>query len=162
MNIDDLNKQQLQALVHRLAWNDGFGCHTRAGFEQMIWPEIVGRARWIVYFDVDGVHALNESFGSYEPVNAMIRQVLSSVRSTDVVAGQLYSGDEFLVCLCDSDERAALDPQGLVDRLTAELAKHNLTAIFAIVPVTSQDLISNVKPAADRVLELKKQRGVTR
>src|SRR5690242_20388054 len=90
---------QQEELIHKLAWNDGFGCHTRAGFEHMVWPEIASKARWIVYFDVNGMHALNETFGSYEPVDAMIKQVLTSIRSTDYVAGQWKSGDEFLICL---------------------------------------------------------------
>jgi hypothetical protein len=160
--IDDLsalNKQELQLLVTSMAWNDAMGCHTRAGFEKWIWPKIYSRARAIVYFDVDGVHALNQQSGTYDVFDGMIKQTLSSLRSTDIVAGQWKSGDEFLVCLVETEGRQVIDPHGLVERLTAELAKHGLTATFAIAPVISSLLQENVKPAADQVLEVKKARG---
>jgi hypothetical protein len=148
-----------QELIHRLAWNDAFGCHTRAGFENMIWMEIYHRARWIVFFDVDGVHALNNASGSYAVFDAKIKKVLTSVRSTDIVAGQWHSGDEFLLCMVESPDRATLDPQGLVRRLTELLAAQDLTAVFAVVPVTSPILVENVNPAADEVLARKRARG---
>lgn len=154
----DLNLSELQELVYALAWNDGFGCYTRAGFEKLIWPQIKDRARWIVYFDIDGMHALNERFGSYEPVDAMIKQVLAIVRTTDYVAGQWKSGDEFLVCIAEDDSRDQLsDPQGMAERLMAELKKQGLSATFAIVPVISEQLFQNVKPAVDKVYAAKKQ-----
>ena len=153
---------QKDDLIHRLAWNDGFGCHTRKGFEHVVWPDMAARARWIVYFDIDGMHALNEKFGSYEPVDRMIRQVLAAVRSSDFVAGQWKSGDEFLICLTENQAHNPLDPEGLVRRLTEEFAKVGMSATFAIVPVKSTDLQENVQPAVDRVYELKKSRGVSR
>jgi GGDEF domain-containing protein len=159
------NKQtitRLQDLVYRLAWNESFGCHTRNGFEHMIWPTIAHKAKWLIYFDLDNIHALNEAFGGYGPVDAMVKQVLATVRASDYVAGQFKSGDEFLVCLTESDERPTLDPEGFVKRLTAEFAKHNLTATFAIVPVKSLDLLENVQPAVDQVYAAKKARGVSR
>jgi GGDEF domain-containing protein len=153
---------QQQELIHKLAWDASYGCYTRAGFEHMIWPEIAHKARHIVYFDVDGVHAINEKFGSYDAFNAMIKQVVSTVRSTDIVAGRWNSGDELLVCMVESPDRKDLDPAGLVKRLTHELAKHGLTATFATQPVKSSILHENVKPAADEVLAAKKARGVGR
>lgn len=153
---------QQQELIHQLAWNDAFGCYNRKGFEKMRWPEIAAEARWIIYFDIDGMHALNEAHGGYEPVDAMIRQVLSSVRSTDYVAAQWKSGDEFLICLKENDERAKLDPEGMVKRLTEEFAKLAISATFAIVPVKSTNLLENVQPAVDQVFAAKKARGVSR
>jgi GGDEF domain-containing protein len=153
---------QLLELNHRLGWNASFGCHNRNGFEHMIWPRIAQEARFIVYFDIDDMHGLNESFGGYGPVDAMIKQVLSALRATDYVAGQWKSGDEFLVCLTESKERPTQDPQGLVDRLTEQLARHGMSATFAIVPVKSLDLNENVQPAVDQVYTAKKARGVGR
>jgi hypothetical protein len=92
----------------------------------------------------------------------MIRQVLTSVRSTDIVAGQWKSGDEFLICLTENEKHNPLDPNGFVKRLTEEFAKVGMTATFAVVPVRSTDLLENVQPAVDKVYELKRQRGVTR
>jgi GGDEF domain-containing protein len=153
---------QQQELIHKLSWDSAYGCYTRAGFEHLIWPEIAHIAKHIVYFDVDNVHAINDKHGSYDPFNAMIKQVLSNVRSTDIVASRWNSGDELTVCMVESEDRKTLDPQGLVNRMTAELAKHGLTAIFVVVDVNSSILQDVVKPAADQVLELKKARGVDR
>jgi len=119
----DLSKFELQVLVEKLSWNDGFGCYTRAGFEKLVWPMIADQARWIIYFDVDGMHSLNESFGGYDRVDAMIKDVLHIVRSTDYVAGQWKSGDEFLVCMTENLARGPLDPEGLQERLIDALAK---------------------------------------
>jgi GGDEF domain-containing protein len=156
MNINELSKEQLHALVQALAINDGFGCYTRAGFEKYIWPQIATRAKWIIYFDVDGMHNLNEAYGGYEAVDAMLRQVLSVVRATDYVAGQWKSGDEFLIALIERDQNVPCDPQGMVDRLMDALRLQGLSATFAIVPVFSKDLAVNVKPAVDRVYLAKK------
>ena len=154
--------EESHQLIRTLAWNNAFGCFTRLGFENWIWPGIADQAKWIIYFDIDDVHAINARYGSYEPVDAMIRQVLTSVRSTDIVAGQWKSGDEFLICLTENDSHNPLDPAGLVNRLIGEFAKVGMTATFAVVQVKSTDLLENVQPAVDKVYELKKRRGVTR
>jgi len=168
------SKEELDELVRVLAWNDGFGCYTRAGFEKMIWPEIAERARYIIYFDIDDVHALNEKFGSYDPVDAMVKQALGTVRITDYVAGQWKSGDEFLVCLTEekqlafsdhgyaTDLREEIDPLAMVNRLEDALKRQGLSATFAVVPVISRDLRVTMKPAVDMVYQGKKQRGVGR
>jgi len=161
MNID-LDKDQLKQLVEKLSWNDGFGCYTRAGFEKMVWPVIFDRARWIIYFDIDGMHELNESFGGYEAVDAMVKRVLESVRASDFVAGQWKSGDEFLVCLTESDGRGEIDPQGLVSRLIRALKQHGMSATFAVVPVKAIDLAANVLPAVSEVYAAKKMKGDSR
>lgn len=155
-------KRELDSLVHTLAWNDAFGCFTRAGFEKMIWPEIADEARWIIYFDLDNVHALNEKYGGYDHVDAMVRNTLTILRLTDYVAGQWKSGDEFLICLTASDEeskgsqRESLNPQRMMERLMQELNKQGMSATFAIVPVISRDLATNMKPAIDQVYAGKK------
>jgi hypothetical protein len=163
MNNDLLrySKEKLMGLVTAMAWNDAMGCHTRAGFEKWIWPEIYPGARYLVYFDVDGVHQVNQQHGSYAAFDAMMKQVLNSVRTTDYVSCQYQSGDEYLICMVESAQRAVLDPEGLIQRLTEELARYGLTAIFTWGEVKSMSLIENVKPLADRVLELKAQRGVS-
>ena len=151
-------KTDLKKLVFELAWNEGFGCYTRQGFEKMIWPQIVHQATWIIYFDIDDMHALNAAAGSYEPVDAKVRQVLGIVRETDYAVGQWKSGDEFMICVTDTHKRERSNPVGLMYRLIAELKKHGMAATFAIVPVISGDLAANVQPAVQRVHELKKNR----
>jgi GGDEF domain-containing protein len=123
------------------------------------------KAKWIVYFDVDGVHQINMQHGTYEAFNSMMREVLRQVRQADIVASLYNSGDEFVVCLTEetsegkSDRRKAIDPDEVVKRLTEALAEQGLTAIFAVEPVKSLSLDENIKPAADRVLASKKARG---
>jgi len=168
MFIHEKSQQELQALVRTLAWNDAFGCYTRAGFEKLVWPEIADRARWIIYFDLDNIHVLNEMYGSYDPVDAMVMLGLSVLRWTDYVAGQVKSGDEFLVCMVDesltiNDPRTALDPERLKERLSNSLKLAGLSATFAIVPVISADLMTNLTPAIDQVYAAKNGRtGVRR
>jgi hypothetical protein len=157
--------EELNALIRALAWNDAFGCYSKAGFKKLIWPEIAEDARWIIYFDVNGVHEINELNNGYEAFDAMMRDVLSILRLTDYVAGQLNSGDEFLICLIEKkaqqpgELRQAIDPQAMMQRLIDELKKQGLTATFAIVPVVSMDLDINLKPAISEVFLAKKARG---
>jgi hypothetical protein len=153
-------KIDLKKLVFELAWNEGFGCYTRNGFEKMIWPGIADKARWIIYFDIDNMHGLNAAAGSYEPVDAMIREILGIVRSTDYAVGQWKSGDEFLICVTDDGGRENSDPTGLVYRLIGAMKIHGITATFATVPVLSMALSANVNPAVERVYELKKRKEV--
>lgn len=153
---------QQQELIHRLSWNGNFGCYNRTGFEEMKWPEIAASACWIIFFDVDGVHALNEQSGTYAVFDEKMRTVLQTLRSTDVVAAQWRSGDEFLICVRETPERPTQDPDGLIKRLAEELLKQGLSATFAKEKVRSLALQENVEPASDRVLEIKKARGVSR
>jgi GGDEF domain-containing protein len=162
MTNKDIIIAKLEEKLHRVSWNDKFGCYNRQGFEHLIWPDIAPTARFIVFFDVDHLHELNESFGSQAPVDAKIKQVLSIVRSTDYVAGQWKSGDEFLVCITESNRREVLDPEGLKQRLVNELKQQDMSATFVIVEVKSWDLAENVDPAEEKMYELKKQRGITR
>lgn len=161
--IDDIinlySHDELMALAKRLAWNPSFGCFTRLGFEHLVWPAIREQARYIIYFDVDSVHQLNEHFGSYDVVDRMIRGVFEAVRHTDYKAGQYQSGDEFLICLCENKAREELNPQGMANRLIKELKQHGLTATFAVAEVTSPDLATNIKPAIEEVFAAKKARG---
>lgn len=158
----DLNRSEMEQLLHQVAWNDGFGCFNRKGFENLVWPQIRDKARWIIYFDVDEMHELNEKHGAYEPVDEMIKDVFSVVRSTDYIAGQWKSGDEFVVVLTEAPNRKDLDPEGMQERLIQELAKHGMSATFAIEPVLSPNLARNVKPAADSVAAAKRLRGRSR
>lgn len=161
----DLRVAKLEALCHDLAWNDKFGCHNRRGFELLIWPEIAARARFLVYFDIDHLHELNEQYDSYAPVDDMIKQALSIVRKTDYVCGQFLSGDEFILALTETKERPTPDravAEGLKARLVESLARHGMSATFAITEVKSWDLNENLEAAVAEVKAAKKARGISR
>jgi GGDEF domain-containing protein len=150
----NLNKKQLQDLVMSLGWNEGFGCYTRQGFEKIVWPQIAEEAEWIIFLDVDHMHALNETHG-YDAVDAMIKKSLA-LRATDYVASQWQSGDEFLICLTHNKGRVTSDPMALCERLADVFAENGVPATFGIAPAVSKDLIENVKPAYELVREEKK------
>src|SRR5574342_702665 len=139
-------KSDLQKLVDVLAWNDGYGCYTRPGFEKMVWPQIVSQAKWIIFFDVDDMHTLNKTHG-YEGVNAIIRKSLT-MRESDFMAGQWYSGDEFIIVITDeTPDRRASNPVEFAARLAEIFRDNGAPATFAVVPVISQNLLENVSPA---------------
>ena len=152
--------EESHQLIRTLAWNNAFGCFTRLGFENWIWPGIADQAKWIIYFDIDDVHALNAKYGSYDPVDAMISSVLAAVRMTDYVAGQWKSGDEFVVCITEDGSREPSDPEGFKDRLVVELAKQGMTATFSIVPVVTKSLLATVGTAVRQVYEIKNSRHI--
>jgi GGDEF domain-containing protein len=156
---------ELEEKLHQACWDEDYGCHNRKGLELLVWPEIKTRARWLVFFDLDYLHDLNEKMGGYPPVNAMIRQVLASVRSSDHKACRWQSGDELLLVITETETRKVDDisvAEGMVKRLQKALAAQGMNATFAIVPVKSMDLVENVTPAIEKVFELKKARGITR
>jgi hypothetical protein len=146
--------EQLQALIKSLAWNDGYDCWTRQGFEKLIWPDIESKARWIIFFDIDDMHGLNREH-SYEGMNAIIKKSLQ-LRGSDFMAGQWFSGDEFIVCITDGDnERETSNPIEFAMRLSKIFNENGVPATFVIAPVTSSDLFTNVAPAHQLCQEAK-------
>jgi GGDEF domain-containing protein len=138
-------EQENKALTD-LAWNEGYGCYTRQGFEKLIWPGIADQAKWIIFFDVDNMHDLNKEHG-YEGVNAIIKKTLA-MRAGDFMAGQWFSGDEFIVVVTDEDSRGeASSPKEFSIRLAHLFLENGASATFTVAPVVSNDLMTNVMPA---------------
>jgi len=165
MTSKDLLIAQLEEKLHRVSWNDRFGCYNRQGFEYVIWPEIAPITRFLIYFDIDHLHELNDQYESYAPVDAMIKAALSIVRSTDYKSGQLNSGDEFILAITETPGRPPPDraaAEGLKARLVESLAKQGMSATFAIVEVKGWDLNENLESAVAEVKAAKKARGITR
>lgn len=159
--IQKQSKKQLQELLEQSLWHDGFGCYTKQGFKLLVWPTIAPKARWLIFFDVDGVHEINETNKSYAAFDAMMNKVFAQLRSTDIVAGQVNSGDEFLVCLTEVEGRIP-DPEGLMSRIWDLLAEQGLTASYAIIPVQGNNLDLLLAPAIKAVFESKIARGIKR
>jgi len=154
--MNDLTKEQLEELVQSLAWNDGYGCYTRAGFEKIIWKYIESKARWIIFFDIDNMHDLNDRHG-YAGVNAIIKKSLA-MRETDFMAGQWFSGDEFIVCITDDDPlRDISNPVEFCMRLAKIFQENGAPSTFAIAPVRSSDLFANVAPALELIQDAKRE-----
>lgn len=156
------NKKQLEELVNELqkqneelAWNDRFGCWSRQGFEKRIWSAIADKATWIIFMDVDNMHALNDKH-THAGVNALIKSCLATLRKTDYVAGQWESGDEFAICIVEDGSHEKVAPRLLCERLRADFLAKGLPATFGIAQVTSRILAENVEPAQHMVEEAKK------
>jgi len=148
-------KKQLKELVNALAWNDGYGCYTRAGFEKLVWPEIADNARWIIYLDVDDMRGLNAAH-THEGVNSLIKKSLA-VRASDYVAGQWFSGDEFIICITEDQSRESSDPVALCARLKEAFLENGVPATFGIAPVISKTLLHNVEPVDQLVQAAKNE-----
>ena len=138
--------QELEEKAASLAWNSGYGCWTRQGFERIIWPDVAEKARWIIFFDIDQMHYLNDQHG-YEGMNEIIKQSLAT-RESDFMAGQWFSGDEFIVCITDDDpERDTSNPIEFCMRLADVFRANGAPATFVVAPVVSSNLSENVSPA---------------
>lgn len=145
VDLEEENRE-LQTANRELAWNAGYGCFTRQGFEKNVWPKIEQQARWIIFFDIDDMHGLNKKHG-YDGMNAIIKKTLAR-RGGDYMAGQWFSCDEFIVVITDSDpDREESDPVKFSSRLGQLFKENGAPATFAIAPVLSSDLITNVAPA---------------
>jgi GGDEF domain-containing protein len=153
--MDELNLQQLKNLVQELSWNDGYGCYTRAGFEKLIWPQICSNSKYIIFFDVDDMHGINAHYG-YDGANDLIKDILG-MRESDFMAGQWFSGDEFIVAITDNAPHRLYDsnPIEFASRLQEIFIEHEISATFAVAPVISEDLYTNVAPAHHLVQEAK-------
>jgi len=152
---DNLKKDDLERLVHSMAWNDGFGCYTRAGLEKIIWNEISGSVQFSVFFDIDDMHELNEQHG-YDGVNERIKNSLK-VRSTDYVAGQWFSGDEIVVLITNNSARDESDVSKFCQRLQRSFIKNGISITIGVSKISSFDLMQVVKPAFDLVQSAKKE-----
>jgi GGDEF domain-containing protein len=151
-NTMDNKIKELEELVQALSWNDGYGCYTRAGFEKLIWPTIAEKAKWIIFFDIDDMHTLNEQHG-YDGTNTLIRESLK-MRDSDYMAGQWFSGDEFIIAITD-DHRDS-NAFEFCERLAVTFRENGAPATFAIAPVQS-DLMSTVLPAQQLCQQAKEQ-----
>jgi len=142
-------RKQLEDLIHSLSWNDNYDCYTRAGLEKIVWPKIIGKAHFVIFIDVDDMHSLNQVHG-YDGVNDIIKASLS-VRKSDYVAGQWFSGDEIAVFITDDPLRIDSDPIEMCVRLLEAFRSHGASATFGIAPVISADLENVIKPAFELV-----------
>ena len=109
----------------------------------------------VVFFDMDGLKAINDEFGHLAGSRAVCRladTLRESCRATDTAAR--FGGDEFVVVLPDTDESGARHVVRRVsDRLSVDHDKPRL-AVSAGVAVYPRDgsTPSTLLSAADRVL----------
>lgn len=95
--------------------------HDRIGRAQ-VWAERHGDLAAVLFIDLDGFKAVNDSHG-HNTGDALLRRVAATlarnVRAVDTVAR--FGGDEFIVVLSELYSRA--DAQGIADNILREVAK---------------------------------------
>jgi GGDEF domain-containing protein len=88
-----------QEIIEYLSINQAFNVLTRNALD--LWLKDISSGYSIVIFDLDYMKRANTEYGK-EEVNRRIRESLS-FRSTDIMLGQVYSGDEFAAILHPQD-----------------------------------------------------------
>jgi diguanylate cyclase (GGDEF)-like protein len=126
--------------------------------------ERYGAACSLLYFDLNGLKSINDTFGHAAGDAALIHVaevLLAHTRSSDVV-GRL-GGDEFGVLLTRADELAA---HGKAERLADAVALARLTCIGVVIPISvafgALRLVGGEEPqvalaAADRAMYRQKR-----
>lgn len=100
-----------------------FGCATRQAVE-LAFQDLDLRGYAVIFFDIDNLKAFNDLLGQPE-ANHRIGSVLQT-RIGDLIAGQWYSGDEFVVLAPEKDA------YGLAQRLLTGLRGIGSSATFCI------------------------------
>jgi hypothetical protein len=81
------------------------------------------------------------------------------------MAGQWFSGDEFIICITDdAPDRQASNPVEFGARLAETFRNNGVSATFVVAPITSTNLVENVAPAHRLCQKAKKENrrgGVT-
>lgn len=136
----------------RLRTNSAFGCLTRQGLELALEEaDLTGHV--CVYWDLDYMKQANEEDPEGKPgVNKRIRAALQ-VRSTDYVAGQVFSGDEF--CAWPLAEEAV----EMAERLLTSFRTQGLPGTFVIVHLQPNEAPLDLLVRAEDICAQQKRLG---
>lgn len=142
-------RKEMQVIIDRqaakiayLEYNPDFGCITRRGLDLILEDmPLVGLAA--VFWDVDGMKRLNEDWGKPE-INHRIK-LANAARVTDCVAGQVFSGDEFIAFPLLEDAGS------MAYRIQSAYRNYGMTATII---VTRPYIIETPKGLLDRVDDL--------
>ena len=147
-------KNDMQAMIEKLSYNQVFGCYTRQALD-LRWDEFTKNAQAIIFLDIDNMHGLNEQYG-YAGVDERINKSLAGCRKSDIITvGQHYSGDEFCIIINNNES------EGCAKRIQQNFNNNGLSVTIAIVTDIKNNLTETCKPAANKVQSAKKnnQRG---
>lgn len=140
----------LEADLHEASHSDIFGCLNRSGLLQVLRSfNLAGLT--CVYWDLDDLKACNDRWGKIE-VGRRVREAITA-RVTDVVAGQVFSGDEF--CAFPPED----DATPFAHRLLLELQAYELSATFAIVRPLPNETAHDLLARAERMVTAFKKLG---
>ena len=133
----------------------------------MSYVERYGSPHSVLFFDIDGLKAINDTYGHAAGDKALkhaANVLLESVRESDIV-GRL-GGDEFGVILAQADKTLANDKaEILADAIRAtpfewEGQKMNLSVAYGAYTMTGGEDADAALHAADRAMYAQKRRNV--
>lgn len=112
-----------EAIIERLSVSSAFGCLTRPALDLLLeGMPLDGLA--VVFWDIDGLNLKNKQWGKPES-SRRIKEAVAA-RSTDCVAGQVFSGDEFIAF------PLVQDAIPMAERIQAHLHSLEMSATFYI------------------------------
>lgn len=116
-----------------------FEVYTRAAIEiswqSMLWADLA-----VIYADLDNLKALNSRHG-HEGANTRIKSALGQVRSSEILSGRWYSGDEFVFIV------PAIEANQATARIQQLFRDQGLSATFGIARCICPDLLECVANA---------------
>lgn len=118
-------KAQLIAELNELKNDKAFGILTRPALE--IEHRKASNAAAVIFLDLDGIHALNESLG-HEQVNRLIKRAIKIRHNDLMLSGRWYSGDELAFIVKGN-------AQAIASRLMESLKRNGLSATIAYAPI---------------------------
>jgi GGDEF domain-containing protein len=151
--INDLETQleRKNQQLERVTTSTWFGCLTRNGVDEVLLSaDLTGLS--LVYFDLDELKKANDKWGKPES-SRRVAEVISQLRSADIIIGQWFSGDEFL-CLVPSSTAA-----GFAHRCLSLLHEQEMSATFVIVNIKAHSNIPKIGEACDKIVNACKKRG---
>lgn len=164
-------RQQI-AQLDRLAHEDALvGLPNRRGFMRRL-DDLIARVRRygdqaaVLFIDIDGLKAINDSFGHAAGDEALVQvaqRLVQGVRSSDSVAR--IGGDEFGVLLEHADERSARETaRRLVETVAERDFTHDgstmpLSVAVGVALIGESDSAENVIARADAEMYAEKTRS---
>jgi diguanylate cyclase (GGDEF)-like protein len=161
LEIKNRELQFISDTLHRISITDHLtGAYTRRFFFESLTKLMSaakrhGTALSIIMIDVDNFKHINDSYG--HPVGDAVLQTLAAscreeLREADVFAR--FGGEEFIVALPDTDERAARE---VAERLRLAAMTRPVDTVDVLVRVTISSGISQFRPTDDTIEEMIKR-----
>lgn len=143
--------EQQERVIARLSINETFGCLTRQALDVLL-EELALDGLAAVFWDIDQLKEANTRWGKAES-SRRIKEAIQA-RVTDCVAGQVWSGDEFI---------AFLQPVDAVDmayRILGRLQDLGMSATFCVMLPQPGETPQALLVRADEVCSVFKDAGL--
>lgn len=139
-----------KATIARLSINEAFGCMTRQALDIFL-EDFDLSGTMAVFWDVDQLKQANARWGKVES-SQRIKEAIRA-RGTDITAGQVFSGDEFIAFPPEGD---AVD---MAWRIQQEFNSRDMSATFVIALPRPGETASALLARVDSVCNTRKGQG---